>query len=63
MLKLDLKVGESVKIGNAVVTLEDKSGKIARLAIQAGKDVPIQRLQHTPTAAHLAKNGLGALPA
>lgn len=62
MLKLELRVGESVKIGNAVVTLEDKSGRIARLAIEADKSVPIQRVQAT-TAAQLAKNGLAELPA
>lgn len=61
MLKLELKVGESVKIGDAVVTLEDKSGKIARLAIQADKSVPITRVNQT-LASHLVKNGIGALP-
>ncbi len=61
MLKLELRVGESVKIGDAIVTLEDKSGRIARLAIQADKSVPIHRVQAT-TAAHLAKNGIAALP-
>lgn len=60
MLKLELRVGESVKIGDAVVTLEDKSGRIARLAIEADKSVPIQRVQPT-TAAHMAKNGIGGL--
>lgn len=62
MLKLDLRIGESVKIGDAVITLEDKSGKIARLAIVADKSVPIQRVQQT-MASHLAKNGIGAMPA
>jgi len=61
LLKLELRVGESVKIGDAVVTLEDKSGRIARLAIEADKSVPIQRVAAT-TAAHLAKNGIAALP-
>lgn len=61
LLKLELRVGESVKIGDAIVTLEDKSGRIARLAIQAEKSVPIQRVQAT-MASHLAKHGIGALP-
>ena len=61
MLKLELRVGESVKIGDAVVTLEDKSGKVARLAIEADKSVPIVRVQPS-TAAHFAKSGIGALP-
>lgn len=61
MLKLELRVGESVKIGDAVITLEDKSGKIARLAIQADKSVPITRVQAQSSAAHFAKNGIGAM--
>jgi sRNA-binding carbon storage regulator CsrA len=60
LLKLELRVGESVKIGEAIVTLEDKSGRVARLAIKADKSVPIQRVQKH-TAAHFAKNGLGTL--
>lgn len=60
MLKIELKVGESVKIGEAVVTLEDKSGRVARLAIEAPRSVPIQRTKPT-MASHLAKNGLGPM--
>jgi sRNA-binding carbon storage regulator CsrA len=62
LLKLDLRVGESVKIGEAVVTLDDKSGKIARLSIKAPQSIPIQRIQHQ-TMAQVAKNGLAAMPA
>ena len=61
MLKIELRVGESVKIGDAVVTLDEKSGWVARLSIEAAKSVPIHRVQST-TAAHFAKNGIGALP-
>ena len=61
MLKLELRVGQSVKIGDAVITLEDKSGKLARLSIVADKSVPIQRINHT-MASHLAKNGIGTMP-
>ncbi|MGX0136344.1 carbon storage regulator [Cupriavidus metallidurans] len=63
MLKLDIKPGESVRIGDiAVITLEDKSGKVARLSIDADKSVPITRVEK-PTAARLAaKVGLGAAP-
>lgn len=59
MLKLELKVGDSVQIGEAVVTLEEKSGKIARLSIQADKSVPIYRVQKSTVAQIAAKNGLG----
>ena len=62
MLVLDLKVGESVKIGEAVVTLEEKSGRTARLAIEAPRSVPVVRKQQT-TPAQLAKNGIAPMPA
>ncbi|AOJ09654.1 carbon storage regulator [Burkholderia mayonis] len=61
MLKLDIKPGESVKIGDfAVITLEDKSGKVARLSIQADKSVPISRVTSSSTAQIAAKVGLSA---
>ncbi|UAW00957.1 carbon storage regulator [Ralstonia phage RPZH3] len=51
-LRIDLKPGESIAIGDyAVVTLEEKSGKLARLAIEADRAVPIRRA----TAASPAK--------
>jgi sRNA-binding carbon storage regulator CsrA len=57
MLKIDLKPGESVSIGNiAVITLEEKSGKIARISIQADRSVPISRVAR-PTAANIAASG------
>jgi sRNA-binding carbon storage regulator CsrA len=62
LLKLELRVGESVKIGDAVITLEEKSGKIARLAIEADKSVPIERVQPA-TVAQFAKFGIGTMRA
>lgn len=54
MLKIELRPGESVSIGDlAVITLEEKSGKVARLAIEAEKSVPVARVAK-PTAAQLA---------
>lgn len=61
MLVLELKVGESVRIGDATVTLEEKSGKIARLSIEADKSVPISRVQQPSAMAQIAKNGIGAM--
>lgn len=53
-LLMDLKVGESLKIGDyATITLESKSGKMARLSIQADKSVSVSRDQ-PPSAAQLA---------
>ena len=62
MLKIDLRVGESVKIGDTVITLEDKSGRIARLSIKAPQSVPITRVQQA-TMASVAKGGLSLQPA
>lgn len=59
MLKLDIKVGESVRIGDiAVITLEDKSGKVARLAISADKSVPISRSPRSNAAQIAASVGI-----
>ena len=55
-------MGESVKIGDTVITLEDKSGRIARLAIKAPQSVPITRVQQA-TMASVAKGGLSLQPA
>lgn len=61
MLRLDLKPGDSVRIGDGansvVVTLEEKSGKAARIAFQADRSVPIVKIQKR-TAADLMKGGL-----
>jgi sRNA-binding carbon storage regulator CsrA len=58
MLKMDLKPGESVKIGDIVVTLEDKSGKVARLSIDAPPSVPIDRVPQATPASMAARMGL-----
>lgn len=63
MLKLDIKPGESVRIGDyAVITLEDKSGKVARLSIQADKSIPIERTNPSTPASIAAKVGLSTEP-
>jgi len=54
MLRIDLKPNESIQIGDAIVTLESKSGQVARLAVQADKSVPVQRVQQKPSVAQLA---------
>ncbi len=59
MLKIDLRPGESVSIGNlAIVTLEEKSGKIARIAVDADKSVPVIRLTKPTTAKLAATEGI-----
>lgn len=59
MLRIDLKPGESIAIGDAVVTLEDKSGKIARLSVQADKSIPVRRVQEQGSVARMvAEHGI-----
>ena len=58
MLKIDLKVGESVRIGGAVVTLEEKSGKAAKLSIQADRSILVERVQQRTAASIAAANGI-----
>lgn len=58
-LRLDLRPGESVRIGDhAVITLEEKSGNRARIAFEADRSVPITRVQKGPTAAETMRQGL-----
>lgn len=58
MLRLDLKPGESVRIGDSIViTLEEKSGKAARIAFQADRSVAISKIQKR-TAADMMKGGI-----
>lgn len=59
-LNIELRVGESVKIGDATITLAEKSGKNARLSIDAPKSVPIDRQPQSSTAQIAAKVGLSA---
>lgn len=62
-LRIDLRPGESVKIGDvAVITLEEKSGKAARIVFKADRSVPITKVEQQ-TAAQSLRNGLAALPA
>lgn len=57
-LRLDLRPGDSVRIGeHAVITLESKSGKAARITFRADRSVPITKIQQK-TAADMMKRGL-----
>lgn len=59
LLKIDLRPGEAVSIGNfAVITLEEKSGKIARISIEAEKSVPVIRIEKPTTAQFAATEGI-----
>lgn len=44
MLHLDLKINETIQIGDVLITLIKKTGQLARLSIDASKDIDIKRL-------------------
>lgn len=46
-LFLDLCIGDQLLIGDAVVSLEDKSGKRARIKIDADRTIPIKLVDNT----------------
>lgn len=58
---MNIKVGESVSIdkGRTVMTVMEKSGRQARLAFNAAKEVSVNRIKKNTPAEH-AKKGLNA---
>lgn len=41
-LRVDVEVGQAIKIGNSTVTIEDKNGRRARLRIESDEDVTVE---------------------
>ncbi len=62
MLKLDLRPGEIIRIGDdVVIKVEEKLGQLTRLSIQADKSVPITRgMQQSSVAKIAAEGGISA---
>lgn len=61
-LSIDLKPGEAISIGDAIVTLESKSGQVARLSVQVDKSVPVQRVQQASGVNAAAQDGITIRP-
>lgn len=50
-LSMDLRVGDSVSVeGRVVITIEDKSGKRARLTFRQESGARVERVATTPVA-------------
>lgn len=45
MLKRDLRPGEELKVGDAIIKIVKKSGQIVSLAIDAPADVRIEKIE------------------
>ncbi len=60
MLKIDLKPGQAIAIGDAIITLEAKSGQLARLSVQADKSIPVRKVQEqgASVASMAAEHGI-----
>lgn len=54
--RINLDVGEQVKIGEALVTLEHKSGRRARLYISTDHDLNIEHIKPDATPAPKTKS-------
>ena len=46
-MHIDLRVGQSLRVGDAVLTLQEKSGRLARLTVRAPGAVQVRQ----PTSA------------
>lgn len=44
LMRIDLKPGEKLQIGDATVTLEAKSGQLARLVVEADRSMPVKKV-------------------
>lgn len=53
---IELAAGESALIGSARITLVEKSGRRARIVVQATEDVQIQHPIHKPSAHECASS-------
>lgn len=59
---MELKPGESITIGDVLITLEAKSGQLSRLAIVADKSVQIARVEHPASVPAIASGGIARKP-
>ena len=56
-MHIDLRVGESLRLGDAVLTLKEKSGRLARLTVRAPGAVQVRQQPSAQIAAPSEKKG------
>lgn len=61
-LTIDVRIGDSIQIGEATVTASHKSGQLVRLVIEADKDVPVKKLGASPSMQVIAERGFAPSP-
>lgn len=62
-LTIDLRIGETLQVGDATITMSQKSGQLARLVIEAGKEVPVKKLGASPAMQLISERGFSPSPA
>ena len=56
-MHIDLRVGESLRLGDAVLTLKEKSGRMARLTVRAPGALQIRQQPRAQIAAPSEEKG------
>ena len=55
MMYVDLKINDTIKIGDIVIKLLDKSGRLARLSVDAPKSVSVDRTKVAKHSSNVAQ--------
>jgi hypothetical protein len=59
LMRIDLKPGEQLQIGDVTVTIERKSGQSTRLAVEAPRATPVKKLSdEAPGIRMIAERGI-----
>ena len=56
-MHIDLRVGESLRLGDAILTLKEKSGRLARLTVRAPGAVQVRQQPGAQECASLPHRG------
>lgn len=59
MLKMDVRIGQKIQIGDAVIGFVQKSGQIVSIVIDADKSVPVKKVgEESPGINLIASKGI-----
>lgn len=59
LMRIDLKPGEKIQIGDATILLEQKSGQLARIVVDADRSIPVKKVaEESPGIRLIADKGL-----
>lgn len=61
-MSIDLKPGEKLQVGEAILVFVQKSGQVARFEIEADRSVPVKKLNASPSVRLMAEQGFAIAP-